>query len=297
MQVRRDSEVAGASTVLKAIHESDLSDTSDAAFPNGPEPEEEEVSDLDAIRALKAAHDALRTEIGHVIVGQERVVEEILIAVFARGHCLLEGVPGLAKTLLVSSLARCLDLSFKRIQFTPDLMPADITGTDIIEDESQSRVPANFRFLEGTALLATWCLADEINRTPPKTQAALLEAMQEKSRHGRRAAAPCAATRRSSCSPRRIRSNRKAPTRFPKRSSTASSSRFSSTIRPTKKSWRSCAAWTTSASKTDVESTVLNSPADRRTLQEIVLRVPVSDHTSGTTRSEAGARHASGAAD
>src|SRR5688572_8467802 len=93
------------------------------------------MSDMDAVKHLKNAYDVLRSEIANVIVGQDKVIEEILIAIFARGHCLLEGVPGLAKTLMVSSLARCLDLSFKRIQFTPDLMPSDITGTEVIQDD------------------------------------------------------------------------------------------------------------------------------------------------------------------
>jgi MoxR-like ATPase len=113
-----------------------------------------------------------------VIVGQEQVIEELLISLFARGHCLLEGVPGLAKTLLVSTLARSLDLSFSRIQFTPDLMPADIIGTDVLE-EDRATGQRQLRFLEGP-LFANVVLADEINRTPPKTQAALLEAMQER---------------------------------------------------------------------------------------------------------------------
>jgi MoxR-like ATPase len=110
-------------------------------------------------------------------VGQEQVVEQVLMAIFCRGHALLVGVPGLAKTLLVSTVAKALDLSFKRIQFTPDLMPADITGTDVLEvDQETGR--RSFRFLEGP-IFANMILADEINRTPPKTQAALLEAMQE----------------------------------------------------------------------------------------------------------------------
>ena len=114
-----------------------------------------------------------------MIVGQDKVIEEILIAIFARGHCLLEGVPGLAKTLMISTLARCLDLSFKRIQFTPDLMPSDITGTEVIQDDRTTGERV-FRFIKGP-VFANIVLADEINRTPPKTQAALLESMQEKS--------------------------------------------------------------------------------------------------------------------
>jgi MoxR-like ATPase len=117
-------------------------------------------------------------QLSRVIVGQADVIEELLISLFSRGHCLLEGVPGLAKTLMISTLSRTLNLTFSRIQFTPDLMPADITGTDVIE-ENRSTGARQFRFLEGP-LFSNVILADEINRTPPKTQAALLEAMQER---------------------------------------------------------------------------------------------------------------------
>ncbi len=130
------------------------------------------------IERLAAAMDGIRDQLSQVIVGQDEVVEQLLISLFSRGHCMLEGVPGLAKTLLISTLARSLNLSFSRIQFTPDLMPADITGTDIIE-ENRSTGERNLRFLEGP-LFSNIILADEINRTPPKTQAALLEAMQER---------------------------------------------------------------------------------------------------------------------
>ena len=133
--------------------------------------------DVEAVKRLQQAHQAMRHEIGKVIVGQDQVVDELLIAIFARGHCLLVGVPGLAKTLLVSTLARVLSLEFRRIQFTPDLMPADITGTDIIQEDPVTRA-REFKFLPGP-IFANMILADEINRTPPKTQAALLEAMQE----------------------------------------------------------------------------------------------------------------------
>ena len=136
------------------------------------------MSQTSAVERLHAAHDAILAQLGRVIVGQEQVIEELLISLFARGHCLLEGVPGLAKTLLVSTLARSLDLSFSRIQFTPDLMPADIIGTDVLE-EDRATGQRQLRFLEGP-LFANVVLADEINRTPPKTQAALLEAMQER---------------------------------------------------------------------------------------------------------------------
>jgi len=134
--------------------------------------------DSAAIRKLGQARERILEQLGQVIVGQNNVIEELLISLFSRGHCLLEGVPGLAKTLMISTLARTMSLSFSRIQFTPDLMPADITGTEIIE-ENKTTGSREFRFLEGP-LFANVILADEINRTPPKTQAALLEAMQER---------------------------------------------------------------------------------------------------------------------
>jgi MoxR-like ATPase len=136
-----------------------------------------ESDDIAAVRRLREAHRTMRAEIGKVIVGQDRVLDELLIAIFSRGHCLLVGVPGLAKTMMVSTLARILSLEFKRIQFTPDLMPADITGTEIIQEDPVTR-HREFKFLRGP-IFANIILADEINRTPPKTQAALLEAMQE----------------------------------------------------------------------------------------------------------------------
>jgi MoxR-like ATPase len=135
-------------------------------------------SDSSAIRKLGEARERIIDQLGQVIVGQSQVIEELLISLFSRGHCLLEGVPGLAKTLMISTLSRTLSLSFSRIQFTPDLMPADITGTEILA-ENRSTGAREFRFLEGP-LFANVILADEINRTPPKTQAALLEAMQER---------------------------------------------------------------------------------------------------------------------
>ena len=126
---------------------------------------------------LRAACGAVRQQLAKVVVGQEQVIEQMLIAMLARGHCLLEGVPGLAKTLMIRSLAETMQLSFHRIQFTPDLMPADITGTDIIQESKQT----GHRELvfERGPIFSQIVLADEINRTPPKTQAALLEAMQE----------------------------------------------------------------------------------------------------------------------
>ncbi len=135
-------------------------------------------ADSAAIRKLTEAREKIIAQLSQVIVGQVQVIDELLISLFSRSHCLLEGVPGLAKTLMISTLARALNLSFSRIQFTPDLMPADITGTDIIEENKQTGT-RDFRFLEGP-LFSNIVLADEINRTPPKTQAALLEAMQER---------------------------------------------------------------------------------------------------------------------
>ncbi len=134
--------------------------------------------DSAAIEKLSAARQKIVEQLSQVIVGQSGVIEELLISLFSRSHCMLEGVPGLAKTLMISTLARTLNLTFSRIQFTPDLMPADITGTDVIE-ENRTTGTREFRFLEGP-LFSHMILADEINRTPPKTQAALLEAMQER---------------------------------------------------------------------------------------------------------------------
>ena len=130
-------------------------------------------SDVEAVDAFVEKYKALNSEIAKVIVGQEEVVKQVVISVFSKGHCLLVGVPGLAKTLLVSTIADVLGLSFNRIQFTPDLMPSDIIGAEILDDAR------NFKFIKGP-LFANIILADEINRTPPKTQAALLEAMQER---------------------------------------------------------------------------------------------------------------------
>lgn len=131
-------------------------------------------SDAEGIDALVKKYSELNKEIGKVIVGQEEVVKQVLISIFSKGHCLLVGVPGLAKTLLVSTISEVLGLNFNRIQFTPDLMPSDIIGSEILDDQR------NFKFIKGP-LFANIILADEINRTPPKTQAALLEAMQERS--------------------------------------------------------------------------------------------------------------------
>jgi MoxR-like ATPase len=134
--------------------------------------------DLRAVERLREGSKRILTECHKVIVGQREVLEQLLIALFAQGHCLLVGVPGLAKTLMIRTLAECMNLGFSRIQFTPDLMPSDITGTDILQDDRVTGQRA-FKFLHGP-LFANVILADEINRTPPKTQAALLEAMQER---------------------------------------------------------------------------------------------------------------------
>jgi len=132
------------------------------------------MSDVESIKKLTEKYAAMRSEIGKVIIGQNEVVDQLLISIFSGGHCLLVGVPGLAKTLLVNSIAKTLGLTFNRIQFTPDLMPSDIIGSEILGEDR------HFKFVKGP-LFANVILADEINRTPPKTQAALLEAMQEKS--------------------------------------------------------------------------------------------------------------------
>jgi len=134
--------------------------------------------DLAELDELRAAYRQIRDQIARQIIGQDEVVDQLLIAVFARGHCILEGVPGLAKTLMVHSLAQSLSLEFNRIQFTPDLMPSDITGTEVLYEDRASGA-RELRFVRGP-LFANLVLADEINRTPPKTQAALLEAMQER---------------------------------------------------------------------------------------------------------------------
>ncbi len=134
--------------------------------------------DLVAVDRLKTAFANLKNEMGKVIVGQQEVLEELLIAIFARGHCLLIGVPGLAKTLMIHTLADALNLTYNRVQFTPDLMPSDITGTEVIQEDKATGVRA-FKFLRGP-IFANIVLADEVNRTPPKTQAALLESMQER---------------------------------------------------------------------------------------------------------------------
>src|ERR1039457_26638 len=140
-----------------------------------PTPVSSTQADREAVERLIAGRAQIETELAKVIVGQKEVIEQILIALFSGGHCLITGAPGLAKTLLVKSIAQILHLKFQRIQFTPDLMPADITGTEILQDTGEGR---KMLFVRGP-VFANMILADEINRTPPKTQAALLEAMQE----------------------------------------------------------------------------------------------------------------------
>ena len=183
-------------------------------------PAAESEIDTDALRRLGEAREQLLEQIGRVILGQQEVVDDLLTAIFARGHCLMVGVPGLAKTLMVSTIAQAIDLKFNRIQFTPDLMPADITGTEVIE-ENKATGERVFRFVKGP-VFGNILLADEINRTPPKTQAALLQAMQE--RQVTSAVTPTTCPAPSSSSRRRTPSSRRAPIPCPRRSSTGSCS-------------------------------------------------------------------------
>jgi MoxR-like ATPase len=157
-----------------------FNEPSDKSTPSGaatPAAAANPGDDLAIVETLRKGRDALQAEMGKLIVGQKEVIDQILIALFCRGHGLMVGVPGLAKTLMVRTLSQILDLSFNRVQFTPDLMPSDIVGTDVIEEDQQTRM-RSFRFIKGP-VFANLILADEINRTPPKTQAALLEAMEE----------------------------------------------------------------------------------------------------------------------
>ena len=163
--------LCGCGTWLSAENEASV------VLADNSEPWPRNDGDLAAAERLGDGYRRILHEMGKAIVGQQRVLEELLIAIFARGHCLLVGVPGLAKTLMIRTLADALELSFSRIQFTPDLMPSDITGTEVIQEDKTTGQRA-FKFLHGP-LFSNVILADEINRTPPKTQAALLEAMQE----------------------------------------------------------------------------------------------------------------------
>jgi replication-associated recombination protein RarA len=165
---------------------------------------------VESVKQLTNVYTDLRREISKVIVGQDTIIEHLFITLLSRGHCLLIGVPGLAKTLLIKTLAQALDLKFSRIQFTPDLMPSDITGTEIIEENVSTRTKA-FKFIRGP-VFANIILADEINRTPPKTQAALLEAMQE--HHVTAAGETYMLDEPFSFSPHKIRLSRKERTRY-----------------------------------------------------------------------------------
>ena len=193
--------------------------------------------DIAAVERLKDAFTKLKGEMAKVIVGQQPVLEELLIAIFARGHCLLIGVPGLAKTLMIHTLADALNLSYNRIQFTPDLMPSDITGTEVIQEDKASGV-RQFKFLRGP-VFANIVLADEINRTPPKTQAALARgdagAAGDRGRRTAQAARPV--LRAGDAEPDRAGGNLSAARRP---SSTASCSTSWSATRPRKKSSTSC---------------------------------------------------------
>ena len=177
--------------------------------------------DVAVIARLREARDRVKQEMGKVVVGQHEIIDSLLIGLLCRGHVLLHGVPGLGKTLMARTLSRTLDMEFRRVQFTPDLMPADITGTDVME-EDQATGKHRVSFLPGP-VFTNFLLADEINRTPPKTQAALL-ASDAGRRSLRRPRDVSRSSRRSSSWPRRTRSKWKAPIRCPKRSSTASCS-------------------------------------------------------------------------
>ena len=193
----------------------------------------ESTDDVALADRLATSRKALLAELHKLIVGQDDVIEQVLLSLFVGGNSLIIGVPGLAKTLLIRAIAQALELKYSRIQFTPDLMPSDITGTDLVQEDPQTG-KRELVFVPGP-IFANIVLADEINRTPPKTQAALLEAMQEHrvTVQGRKS--------RSSCSRHKIRSSWKARIRCRKRSSTDSCSTSSSSTRTKGRSWRSCA--------------------------------------------------------
>ncbi|MCZ6573109.1 MAG: AAA family ATPase [Planctomycetota bacterium] len=229
------------------------------------------MDDREALNRLKDAYESLRTEIHKVIVGQDDVVRELLVAIFSQGHCILEGVPGLAKTLLVSTLARSVSLSFNRIQFTPDLMPADITGTEVIEEDRTSGT-REFRFIKGP-VFANVILADEINRTPPKTQAALLEAMQERqvTINGERHVLPEPFFVLATQNPIEQEGTYPLPE--------AQQDRFMFKIKVTYPTWeeeREVVKTTTAG--LDPEVTAVLSGEDMRLMQRTVRRVPIADH-------------------
>jgi MoxR-like ATPase len=227
--------------------------------------------DIAELDELRSAHDRIRQQIASQIVGQDEVVEQLLMAVFARGHCILEGVPGLAKTLMVHSLAQSLSLDFNRIQFTPDLMPSDITGTEVLYEDRSSGV-RELRFVPGP-IFANLILADEINRTPPKTQAALLEAMQERqvTAGGRRHPLPEPFFVLATQNPIEQEGTYPLPE--------AQLDRFLFKIfitYPTPEEERRIYKLTTGADQREVTATL---SGDRITdLQRLVRRVPVSDH-------------------
>ena len=234
-------------------------------------PDAETPSDLEAVQKLGAAYERITRELGKVIVGQQQVVEELLISLLAGGHCLLVGVPGLAKTLMVRTVADTLSLSFNRIQFTPDLMPADITGTEVIQEDKAAGV-REFRFLEGP-VFANVLLADEINRTPPKTQAALLEAMQEHqvTAGGKRHRLPDPFFVLATQNPIEQEGTYPLPE--------AQLDRFMFEILvdyPTEDEEFEIVRQTTADTKPDVEKVL--SYEDVTTLQHVVRRVPVADH-------------------
>ncbi|MFB3065697.1 MAG: AAA family ATPase [Planctomycetota bacterium] len=229
------------------------------------------MDDREALNRLKDAYESLRTEIHKVIVGQDDVVRELLVAIFSQGHCILEGVPWLAKTLLVSTLARSVSLSFNRIQFTPDLMPADITGTEVIEEDRTSGT-REFRFIKGP-VFANVILADEINRTPPKTQAALLEAMQERqvTINGERHVLPEPFFVLATQNPIEQEGTYPLPE--------AQQDRFMFKIKVTYPTWeeeREVVKTTTAG--LDPEVTAVLSGEDMRLMQRTVRRVPIADH-------------------
>lgn len=231
-------------------------------------------NDVAAVERLKKAYDKLSAEMSKIIVGQSDVLEQLLISIFARGHALLIGVPGLAKTLMIQTLSEALDLSFRRVQFTPDLMPADITGTEVLQEDKQTGSRA-FKFLSGP-LFANLVLADEINRTPPKTQAALLEAMQERqvTVGGTRHVLPDPFFVLATQNPIEQEGTYPLPE--------AQLDRFMLNILvdyPTEEEELAIVRLTTSAEKPKVEKVL--SGSEILDLQKIVRRIPVADHVYG----------------
>ena len=229
--------------------------------------------DIQSVQKLNDAYRRLVAELGHVIVGQQHVIEELLIAMFARGHCLLVGVPGLAKTLLIRTLADTLSLKFSRIQFTPDLMPSDITGTEVIQEDKATGA-RHSNFLPVRSLPMSFWRTKSIARRPRRRPRCWKRCKNTRSRS---AAQRTDWPNRSSCWPRKTRSSRKEPIRCPRHSSTASCSTSSSTIRTRRKSSRSFAArrptWPPTLETTLAADEIL-------ALQEIVRRVPVADHVA-----------------